>query len=231
MKKTIFATAMMLTVGMTSAFANKKDLISTEVTSSFYKDFSTAKEVQWQREAAYTKATFSMDDQIMFAYYNDNGELIGVVRNILSDKLPINLMSGLKKNYSNFWISDLFEMASDGQSNYYVTLETADETLVLFGFGGLPGPKNGLKQSGVDICCPWNATCRPHPECGEQGRFVPGKDVKPRPGEPLDQLLGMPPVPRTIFNAGHDIGILSDQFFNLGKRERNHRNRRNMIEI
>ena len=72
-----------------------------------------------------------MDNQVMFAYYNDNGVLMGVVRNILSDKLPINLMSNLKKNYSSYWISNLFEMASDNQSNYYVTLETAEETLVL----------------------------------------------------------------------------------------------------
>ncbi len=131
MKKIIFATAMMLTVGMTSAFANTKDEVSNQVTTSFQKDFSNAKQVQWQKETAFTKATFKLDDQIMYAYYNDNGELMGVVRNILSDKLPINLMSNLKKNYSSYWISDLFEMASDNQSNYYVTLETADESLVL----------------------------------------------------------------------------------------------------
>ncbi len=131
MKKIIFATAMMLTVGMTSAFASPKDEINTQVTSSFNKDFSSAKQVQWQKETDYVKATFTLDNQVMFAYYHENGELIGVVRNILSDKLPINLMSNLKKNYSNYWISDLFEMASEGQSNYYITLETADETLVL----------------------------------------------------------------------------------------------------
>lgn len=122
---------MMLTVGMTSAFASPKDEINTQVTSSFNKDFSSAKQVQWQKETDYVKATFTLDNQVMFAYYHENGELIGVVRNILSDKLPINLMSNLKKNYSNYWISDLFEMASEGQSNYYITLETADETLVL----------------------------------------------------------------------------------------------------
>jgi len=72
-----------------------------------------------------------MYGQVMFAYYNESGELIGVVRNILSDKLPINLMTELKRSYNDRWISDLFEMASEGQSTYYVTLETADDTLVL----------------------------------------------------------------------------------------------------
>jgi hypothetical protein len=122
---------MMLTVGMTSAFAKPKDDVSNQVAASFSKDFATAKDVKWQKSANYIKATFMLDNEVMYAYYNENGEQIGVVRNILSDKLPINLMSGLKKNYSNYWISDLFEMATESQSNYYVTLETADETLVL----------------------------------------------------------------------------------------------------
>ena len=131
MKQVIFATAMLLTVGMTRAFANKTDNINNQVTTSFNKDFATAKEVKWQKETNYIKATFTMESQVMFAYYNENGDLIGVVRNILSDKLPISLMSDLKKNYNNHWISDLFEMASDGQSSYYITLENANETLVL----------------------------------------------------------------------------------------------------
>ena len=58
MKKIIFATAMMLTVGMTSVFANTKDEVSNQVSTSFQKDFSNAKQVQWQKETAFTKATF-----------------------------------------------------------------------------------------------------------------------------------------------------------------------------
>ncbi len=131
MKRLIFATAMMLTVGLTSSLANTNDNINDQVTASFRRDFVSAREVRWQKENNYIKATFTMYGQVMFAYYNDNGELIGVVRNILSDKLPINLMTDLKQNYNERWISDLFEMASDGQSTYYITLESADETLVL----------------------------------------------------------------------------------------------------
>jgi hypothetical protein len=131
MKKVILATAMILTVGLTSAFANTNDNVSEQVNKSFRKDFVTAKEVSWQKEVNYVKATFTMGNQVMFAYYNEGGDLIGVVRNILSDKLPISLMAELKKNYDNRWISDLFEMASEGQSTYFVTLENADETLVL----------------------------------------------------------------------------------------------------
>ena len=72
-----------------------------------------------------------MNDQVMFAYYNGEGELLGVTRNIVSSQLPISLLADLKKNYSEYWISDLFEMASNSETDYYVTLESADSTLVL----------------------------------------------------------------------------------------------------
>ena len=134
MKKVIFVTAMMLTVGMT-AFAGKKDEISSLVTSSFSKDFASAKQVKWQKERNFVKATFTLDNEVMYAYYNESGELMGLVRNILSDKLPIGLMTGLKKNYSGYWITDLFEMAANGQSTYYVTIENAEETVMLVSEG------------------------------------------------------------------------------------------------
>jgi hypothetical protein len=67
----------------------------------------------------------------MFAYYNEDGDLMAVVRNILSEQLPINLQTELKKKYNDRWISDLFEMASEGQTSYFVTVENADETITL----------------------------------------------------------------------------------------------------
>ena len=68
----------------------------------------------------------------MFAYYsNENGQLLAVARNILSDQLPISLMTSFKKDYSGYWISDLFEMAADGQTSYYATIQNAEETLIL----------------------------------------------------------------------------------------------------
>ena len=131
MKKTILATAVILMVGLTGAFANNGEEVNQKVAASFSKDFETAKNVQWQRQKDYEKATFSLNNQVLFAYYNENGELLAVIRNILSENLPISLYSDIRKNYSEFWISDLFEMASEDQTTYYISLEKSDETLIL----------------------------------------------------------------------------------------------------
>ena len=67
----------------------------------------------------------------MFAYYSEAGELIAVTRNIVSSQLPIALLTTLKKNYNSYWISDLFEISSNNDASYYVTLQSADQTVVL----------------------------------------------------------------------------------------------------
>jgi hypothetical protein len=61
---------------------------------------------------------------------------MAVTRYISSIQLPLNLQSNLKKSYSNYWISDLFEIASNDGTAYYVTLENADTKIVLKSTGG-----------------------------------------------------------------------------------------------
>jgi len=75
---------------------------------------------------AYTKVTFKLNNLVLFAYYAENGDLLAIVRNILSTQLPIQLLMDLKQKYSNSWITDLFEMNVNGQTTYYATLENGD---------------------------------------------------------------------------------------------------------
>ncbi|HWK02314.1 MAG TPA: hypothetical protein VNS58_01700 [Puia sp.] len=130
MKKIILSIATVLMMGI-SAFAATNDEVNQQAVSAFHKEFVSAKNIVWEQKQDYLKVTFTMNDQVLFAYYNNNGDLQAVVRNIVSGQLPISLLTGLKKEYNGFWISDLFEMASDGQTTYYVTLENADKKIVL----------------------------------------------------------------------------------------------------
>src|SRR3990170_7020955 len=99
MKKSILMWAMMLTMGLTSAFANNEETINQKAASSFKKDFATAQDVKWERSKDFVKATFKMNDQVMFAFYSEAGDLMAISRNIVSSQLPISLLADLKKNY------------------------------------------------------------------------------------------------------------------------------------
>ena len=123
--------AVILMVGLTSAFANKSEEINQRAMASFNSEFASAKNVSWIQDREYFRAAFSMNNQVLYAYYDQKGELMAVIHHILSNQLPIYLMSELKKSYKNYWITDLLEMASNEQSNYFVSLDNADETLVL----------------------------------------------------------------------------------------------------
>lgn len=130
MKKSILMWAMMLTMGLTSTFANNGETINQRAVNSFKKDFAKAEDVRFESGKEFVKVTFKINDQVMFAYYSQSGERMAVTRNILSTQLPINLLSDLKKSYSTYWISDLFEVSSTDAA-YYVTLQNSDQTLVL----------------------------------------------------------------------------------------------------
>lgn len=131
MKKMMLVWALMLTVGLSSSFANVIETVSQQVVNAFKKDFSDAQNVSWEVSKNFAKATFKINDQVLYAFYSNEGELTAVTRNILSEQLPINLLTSLKKGYTGYWITDLFELAAGGSTNYYVTLQDGDQQLIL----------------------------------------------------------------------------------------------------
>ena len=131
MKKIMLVWALVLTVGIGSSFARPTENVSQQAINAFKKDFASAQDVNWEINKETAKATFSISGQVMFAYYSQAGELLAVTRNIVSTQLPINLMADIKKEYNQYWISDLFEMASNNNTAYYITLQNGDQTVVL----------------------------------------------------------------------------------------------------
>lgn len=128
MKKMMLGLAMMVMV-ITSAFATEN--VNTKVLNAFRTDFIGAEDVTWTTGAGYHKAAFTLSGQRIFAYYSFSGGLMGVARYITTLQLPLNLISELKNSYSEFWVSDLFEVNNDDGTHYYITLEDADNTIIL----------------------------------------------------------------------------------------------------
>ncbi len=130
-KKIALAVALLLTVGISSSFATPTDGRTEVINASFRKDFKKAQLITIEVSKNYTKLTFKMNEMVMFAFYSDNGQLLAVTRNITSNQLPIQLLLKMKKDYANFWITDLFEFNGDGTSTYYMTMENADSSVTL----------------------------------------------------------------------------------------------------
>jgi len=128
MKKFLLSLAILLST--VSVFAGEES-VSPKVLNAFKTDFRAAKDVEWSVGQDFYKATFVYNQNHVFAYYNTEGELMGLTRYISQENLPLNLQTSLKKNYDNYWISDLFEVAKSDGTSYVITLEKADSKLIL----------------------------------------------------------------------------------------------------
>lgn len=137
MKKFITAAILSSVLLVNAAFANKNDgankneTASYKVEAAFKREFAQAKDVNWQKTDNYYKAVFTMNNSQVNAYFTPDGELMGIIHNILSTQLPINLQTSLKKDYTDFWITNLFEFSKQDSNGYYITIQNADKIITL----------------------------------------------------------------------------------------------------
>jgi hypothetical protein len=130
MKKIIAILAMTLVVSM--SFANTEpETVSSQALNTFSSEFVGATDATWAINKDFYQVAFTLDGQQMCAYYNKSGEFLAVSQNISSVQLPNSLKKGLKKAMSNRWITDLFEITNNEQTSWYVTIESADEKIIL----------------------------------------------------------------------------------------------------
>jgi hypothetical protein len=130
MKKIILSIAILLALTGTS-FAKPNININESVYASFKNDFHQASEVKWNVTSSYIMASFQLDKQTLYAYYDFQGNMIGLVHNILTTSLPAHLQKDIKKHYTNYWVSELFQITTEEGVYYYIQLKNADGTIVL----------------------------------------------------------------------------------------------------
>ena len=105
--------------------------VTPAVLNSFQSTFGNAKEVSWNSSNELYTAKFTLDGQHINAWYNAEGGLVALTRNVTVGQLPVLLQASLRKHNKGAWISGLFEYATDEGTFYYATLENADMKITL----------------------------------------------------------------------------------------------------
>jgi hypothetical protein len=98
--------------------------VNEKVLNAFKTEFTTASHVEWTTGPDYYKASFVFNDKHVFAFYNIEGRLLGLTRNITSSELPLKLQTDLKKNYDHYWIPIYLKPREEGTT--IPDLENAD---------------------------------------------------------------------------------------------------------
>jgi len=150
MKKILLSIAIGL-AAFSTTFAKAPDNVNDRAMAAFQRDFHKASEVHWSANSNYVMASFMLDNQTQYAYYDYQGTLIGVVQHILTSSLPTDLSRDIKKHYSGYWVSELFQVSSEQGVYYYIQLKNADETLVLSTEGSDSWHKYSMPKSIVKL--------------------------------------------------------------------------------
>jgi hypothetical protein len=123
MKKTIVSLSLMLTVGLSAAFATDEPGINQKVKESFQKEFAGAQLLGWTDLGEYQKATFILGGHRTEAYFHTDGELAASVRDLFYNQLPLAVMKSVDKKYSQAEIVDVREISNDEGTHYKLTVE------------------------------------------------------------------------------------------------------------
>lgn len=98
---------------------------------AFEETFSKAESVTWAVADGLYKVSFHVSGRYAFAYYDEEGNMIAVTRNLSPTELPMVLLAKIKQKYGQYWVSELIEVSNESGTNYYITLEDAATKLIL----------------------------------------------------------------------------------------------------
>jgi len=117
----------------TSAFANgKPEKVSQKVKAAFDQNFTSAKNVTWEKADDFYFAYFELNTKDVAAAYNEKGELVGTSRVISTDQLPLTVSMAIAEKYQGYAVAKVAtEITYDGQTSYYVNVENSKQILKL----------------------------------------------------------------------------------------------------
>lgn len=121
MKKQILAVAAALVITFSTAFATEITPVPKAIVEEFNKEFNHVTGVQWKVTESFYKASFSIKDQKVDAFYGFDGKMIGLSRFISVNQLPLSLIKEAVKKSETASVSELFELLTEKGTEYFIT--------------------------------------------------------------------------------------------------------------
>ena len=111
MKKLFISGLLALTL-ITSAFAAPAN--ATNAMDHFSASFANAKGVSWKTTDKYQKASFTLNNEKVDAFYDNAGEMLGISKVMAFDKLPKSALETLTTKYTfpEYQLKDCIEFTN-----------------------------------------------------------------------------------------------------------------------
>ena len=123
----LFAVTILL---MSATFANANLKPSPQALNEFKHLFTQPTEVKWEEVSNFYKVTFIQGGQYLTAFFNPAGKIESISRNISTSTIPLILQKEIQNKLSSSWITECFELFGRNGTEYYITIESANDTIV-----------------------------------------------------------------------------------------------------
>jgi hypothetical protein len=105
---------------------------------AFAKQFAGAQNVKWAKlEDGYLRVTFVLNGIGAETFFNTDGELLGTVRNLFYNQLPLVVMQTVDSKFAGASVIEVKEISNEEGTSYKVVLEEKNKkySLRLNSFG------------------------------------------------------------------------------------------------
>jgi hypothetical protein len=122
--KKFFLVALILTAGFVSSFANPLENVDPKAEQVFSRQFAGAQSISWTRtESGLLKVSFVWGGHSTVAYFNESAELVGSVRNLFFDQLPMTIVRAVDQKFKSPVVTEVREISTDEGTSYSIVLE------------------------------------------------------------------------------------------------------------
>ncbi|MES2332547.1 MAG: hypothetical protein V4539_23270 [Bacteroidota bacterium] len=133
MKKFLIACLIVVSFATTASASNNAN-ISGKAMAHLEANYSAAKNVSWTVSDNFEKASFTVGNEKVDVYYNEDGDLLGSTKTMAFDKLPKSALEILTSEYTfpDYELTDCIEYTdADNNKNYFVSFDINNERVVV----------------------------------------------------------------------------------------------------
>ncbi len=123
MNKLFFLFAILFTVCLPPVFAHDGPGINNRTAETFNREFKGATNVHWRRDGEFQQARFVWFEHLFVAYFTGEGELLGTVRDILFNALPLPVVRSFERRFANATDIIIHEIVNGEGTIYWFTLD------------------------------------------------------------------------------------------------------------
>jgi len=120
MKKILYLAVLLISLSATAATPPE---VNEKVLKAFKETFATAEDVSWKELDDRSQANFKINQIMVRAMYDNEGNLLETVRYYGENNLPPNIVARLKKKYAGKEVFGVTEVTSESEVSYHITLK------------------------------------------------------------------------------------------------------------